>query len=210
MKLNKLITIFLLAYLGISVYAQTNSEQKPNLCRYGETDFIGESIDLNVADLDIREVVTYITRQFDCDFVIDDSIKEVPITTNLTNVPWNLALDAILQSQGFYINVTKTNSKSKILRIYEHDILRCESENNRVEIESSTFAKTPLYTEFIELKSIPEEMKKLYFVFLKKSLSNSLSRRGSIEIDENSNTLIITDERENLDALIKTVKLLDK
>jgi type IV pilus assembly protein PilQ len=207
MKLNKLITIFFLVVcLGISAYSQSNSVQKTNQCRYGEADFVGEPVYLNVAEVDIRDVMTYITRQFGCDFVVDDSIKEVPITMNLTNVPWNLALDAMLQSQGLNIKVTETDSKAKIIRIYEHNPLKCESENNRVEVISSTFSKTPLYTEFIELKTIPEETKKTYFVLLKKLLSSSLSRCGNIEIDEKSNTLILTDVRENIENVKSLVE----
>jgi type IV pilus assembly protein PilQ len=207
MRLNKLVTIFFLVVcFGISAFAQSNSENITNPCRYGETDFVGELIYLNVAEVDIRDVMTYITQQFNCNFVIDDSIKEVPITVNLTNVPWNLALDAILQSQGLNIKITKTDSEAKTLRIYEHNPLKCESENNRVEMISSTFSKTPLYTEFIELQNIPKETKKTYFVLLKKLLSSSLSRCGNIEIDEKSNTLILTDVRENIETVKSLVE----
>jgi type II secretory pathway component HofQ len=206
MTLNKSITIFfMLIFLGISAYSQTNSAQKTDQCRYGETDFVGENIDLNVTNADIRDVLTYITEAFGCDFVIDTSIKEVPITTNLTNVSWNLALDAIVESQGLIIRVSNTSSGK--------DLLRVRDKKEDVKYGLCSFPKLdslPLFTESIQLKTVPEETQKTYFEGLKIMLSKRLSRRGTIEIDDKTNNLlIVTDTRENLDAVRQLIAYLE-
>ncbi len=41
-------------------------------------------------------------------------------------------------------------------------------------------------------------------------IKRRLSRRGSVEVDGRSNTLIITDVRENIDAIRQLVALLDQ
>jgi type IV pilus assembly protein PilQ len=205
MRLNKLITIFfLLACLGISVYAQTNSAQKTNQCRYGETDFAGENISFGVTEVDIREVMTYITEQFGCDFVIDDSIKEVPITMNLTNVPWNLALEAIVVSQGLTIRVANTSSGKTILRLRD----KKEDANYGV-CSSPKLDSLPLFTEFVQLNNIPEKDRESYFNGLKIIMARPLSRRGTIEIDDKSNTLIVTDTKENVEAVKQLIAYLE-
>jgi type II secretory pathway component HofQ len=204
MKLNKSITIFfLLACLGISAYSQSNSEKSANQCRYGEAGFVGESIDLSVVDVDIREVTMYITQQFNCDFVIDDSIKEVPITATLTNVPWNLALEAITVSQGLTIRAANTSSGKTILR------LRDKKEDANYGVCSvPKLDSLPLFTEFIQLENVPEKNQKTYFENLKIMVSKRLSRRGAIEIDDKTNAFIVTDTKENLDAIIQLIAYL--
>ena len=81
---------------------------------YGDPGFRGEPINLNVVNADIRDILSYITEQYGINFVIDKSVKAVPVTVNVNDVPWNIALDSILQSQEFGVQV-----KGPILRIAE-------------------------------------------------------------------------------------------
>jgi type IV pilus assembly protein PilQ len=204
---------------------------------YGDPGFRGEPINLNVVNADIRDILNYITEQYGINFVIDKSVKAVPVTVNVSNVPWNVALDSVLRSQGLGVQVN-----GNILRVAEQQTL-AEEQAVRQKIESSKLDDSPLYTEFIRLNyarasgSLPQGTTTSgTSAATESAVSNTLeggsgggnagqsggaegllpiikrrlSRRGSIETDGRSNTLIITDVRENIDAVRQLVALLDQ
>ncbi len=112
---------------------------------YGDPGFRGEPIDLKVVNVDIRDVLSYITEQYGINFVIDSSVKSVPVTVNVRDVPWNVALDSILQAQDLAI---QTNGS--ILRVVDAKKLATEQEIAQKNREGQLSA-SPLYTEFIRL-----------------------------------------------------------
>src|SRR5687768_2711556 len=48
--------------------------------QYGQPGFVGEPINLNVVNADIRDILNYITEQYGVNFVIDTSVTAVPVT----------------------------------------------------------------------------------------------------------------------------------
>lgn len=200
---------------------------------YGDPGFRGEPINLNVVNADIRDILNYITEQYGINFVIDKSVKAVPVTVNVSNVPWNIALDSVLRSQGLGVQVNGT-----ILRVAEQQTL-AEEQSVQQKIRDSQLDTSPLYTEFIRLNYArasntlgTEGGGASQFVGGSTSASNPgsgggsaggsadqgilgivkrrLSRRGGIEVDGRSNTIIVTDVRENIDAVRQLVFLLDQ
>lgn len=186
-------------------------------------------INLNLVNTDIRDILNYITEQYGINFVIDKSVKAVPVTVNVSNVPWNIALESILESQELGVQ-----ANGPILRIASQDSLALERDL-QLKIVESRLDKSPLYTEFIRLNYARasntlggEAGRAGGFVGGSTSSSGGggggasadqgilgivqkrLSRRGTIEVDGRSNTLIVTDVRENIDALRKLVFYLDQ
>src|SRR6266536_2796268 len=47
--------------------------------QYGQSGFVGEPINLNVVNADIRDILNYITEQYGINFVIDSSVGAVPV-----------------------------------------------------------------------------------------------------------------------------------
>src|SRR4030095_9359316 len=78
--------------VGMSRSTDKQSEQGK---QYGQPGFVGEPINLNVVNADIRDILNYITEQYGVNFVIDASVGAVPVTVNVQDVPWNVALDAV-------------------------------------------------------------------------------------------------------------------
>src|SRR5688572_26880003 len=107
------IAIIFITTLAFAVPAQ-NVEPQQQGKRYGEPGFVGEPINLNVVNADIRDILSYITDQYGINFVIDKSVGSVPVTVKVNDVPWNLALDSVLQAQELGVQVTGT-----ILRVAE-------------------------------------------------------------------------------------------
>src|SRR6266852_1120531 len=113
--------------------------------QYGQPGFVGEPINLNVVNADIRDILNYITEQYGVNFVIDSSVGAVPVTVNVQDVPWNVALDAVLKA-----NRLGVESSGNILRVATTEVLAKESETQRV-INDSRLDASPLVTEFIRL-----------------------------------------------------------
>ena len=217
--------------VGMSRSTDKQSEQGR---QYGQPGFVGEPINLNVVNADIRDILNYITEQYGVNFVIDASVTAVPVTVNVQDVPWNIALEAVLKANRLGIEVN-----GNILRVATTDVLAKEAETQKV-INDSRLDASPLVTEFIRLNyarasgtlaqaagstgAFSGGSTNLSFSGgaggdatggggdqgLLPIISRRLSRRGSIEVDGRSNTLIITDVKENIDAIRQLVAILDQ
>lgn len=227
--------IMIVSMLAVAVSAQKVAPQSQGKM-YGDAGFRGEPINLNVVNADIRDILNYVTEQYGINFVIDKSVKDIPVTVNVSDVPWNIALDSILRSQALGIQVN-----GPILRVADSKTLADEGaiEQQRKENQLDT---SPLYTEFVRLNyaralgTLSNEAGGSGQTSTGSSnlggggggssagggglngadqgvlgiIKRRLSRRGSVEVDGRSNTLIITDVRENIDAIRQLVTLLDQ
>ncbi len=239
------IALILIATFAVTAAAQTVNPMSQGRM-YGEPGFVGEPIDLKVVNADIRDILTYITDEYGINFVIDRSVKEVPVTVTVNRVPWNIALDSILQAQELGVQVV-----GNILRIADNKTLRVEGENFRIR-QSNQLDSTPLLTEIVRLNyarakdgvvqgdtssgrsvgginetqggfngqaysEIPTISSPASGVSgsggtvgILPIIQRRLSRRGSIEVDGRSNSLIITDVATNLAAIKQLIAILDQ
>ncbi len=196
---------------------------------YGEPGFRGEPINLNVVNADIRDILSYITDQYGINFVIDKSVKDVPVTVKVNDVPWNVALDSVLQAQELGVQVN-----GNILRIADNKTLAAEGELYSAK-QNNQLDTSPLFTELIRLNyatggggasaggttagtvsggsggpSSGGGGASSGGDGLLPIIKRRLSRRGSIEIDSRSNSLIITDVASNIAAIKQLVSILDQ
>lgn len=220
--------------IGILAFAAAAQKVDPSQQgkHYGDAGFVGEPISLNVVNADVRDILNYITEQYGINFVLDKSVKAVPVTVNVNQVPWNIALDSVMRSQELGIQVN-----GNILRIADSKALATEGETFRMQMDNK-LDSSPLYTEFIRLNyaraagavtrgSASSGTPSGGGGSSSSSSGNApggspagegllpiigkrLSRRGSIETDGRSNSLIITDVRENIDAIRQLVAVLDQ
>ena len=221
---------------GMSPAKDNMAAQAEQGRRYGQSGFVGEPINLNVVNADVRDILNYITEQYGINFVIDSSVGAVPVTVNVQDVPWNLALEMILRSNKLGVQVN-----GNILRIATFDSLAKEAETEKV-INDAKLENTVLVTEFLRLNyaratgtlaaaggssgnfaggvttsaqsvgssSSSTGSSSAVDQGILPIVQRRLSRRGSVEVDGRSNTLIITDVKENIDAIRQLVVLLDQ
>ena len=128
--------------VGMSRSTDKQSDQGK---QYGQPGFVGEPINLNVVNADIRDILNYITEQYGVNFVIDSSVGAIPVTVNVQDVPWNIALDAVLKANRLGIE-----ANGNILRVATTEVLAKEAETQKV-INDSRLDASPLVTEFIRL-----------------------------------------------------------
>src|ERR1700752_972450 len=214
--------------------SRANDKQSDQGRQYGQPGFVGEPINLNVVNADIRDILNYITEQYGVNFVIDSSVGPVSVTVTVQDVPWNVALDAVLKANRLGIE-----ADGSILRVATTDVLAKEASIQKV-LNDSRLDASPLVTEFIRLNyarasgtlaqaagstgAFSGGATNLSFSGgaggdatggsgdqgLLPIISRRLSRRGSIEVDGRSNTLIITDVKENIDSMRQLVAILDQ
>src|SRR5687767_5417420 len=217
--------------VGFSRGSEKQSEQGR---QYGQPGFVGEPISLNLVNADISDILNYINEQYSVNFVIDSSVAAVPVTVNVQDLPWNIALAPVLTA-----NLPGTDANSSILRVATTDMLAREAQTQKV-ITDSRLDASSLVTELIRLNyarasgtlaqaagstgAFSGGSTNLSFSGgaggdatggsgdqgLLPIISRRLSRRGSIEVDGRSNTLIITDVKENIDAIRQLVAILDQ
>lgn len=222
--------IAIASILAVAAAAQKVDPQQQGKM-YGDPGFRGEPINLNVVNADIRDILSYITDQYGINFIIDKSVKDVPVTVKVNEVPWNVALDSILQAHELGVQVN-----GNILRIADAKTLAAEGELYR-ERMNNQLDTTSLVTEMVRLNfatvagsSAPSATTSGSAVSvtgptggaasaqgggvtgggLLPIIKRRLSRRGSIEIDERSNSLIITDVPANVSAIKQLIALLDQ
>src|SRR5580765_3603439 len=237
------IALTIVSSLTVAIAAQKIDPQTQGKM-YGEPGFRGEPINLQVVNADIRDILSYITTQYGINFVIDKSVKDVPVTVNVNNVPWNIALDSVLQAQGLGVQVN-----GNILRIADITTLAGEGELYR-ERQNNQLDTSSLYTEIIRLNyatvsgaptpgattsgtstsptgasamnsgitaasAISENPQgggsnQAGATGLLPIIKRRLSRRGSIEVDTRTNSLIITDVPANIVAIKQLISILDQ
>jgi type IV pilus assembly protein PilQ len=244
MARKALIAFTIISSLTLAVSAQRVEPQQQGRM-YGDPGFVGEPINLKVVNADIRDILNYITEQYGVNFVIDSSVKNVPVTVNVSNVPWNYALDSILRAQGLGIQVN-----GNILRVADAKVLASEGAILQQQRETALDTQ-PLVTQYIRLnyaraKGTAERAEStsgtstvptgglpygpsaggslapqaqngplagtgtIAATGLLPIIQRRLSRRGSIEIDDRANALILTDVRQNIDTILQLIKILDQ
>ena len=157
--------------------------------------YTGRRVTLEFSDADIRKIFQLIAEVSNLNFLIADDVKGI-ISIKLVNVPWDQALDAILQSKDLDMkrdgNIVQIKPKGKFVTQ--------EQEQLAAKLQSEKSATTRTVVWDINYAKI-EDMKKM---LTDRKSSNS---NFSITTDERSNKIIVTDIEEKL-ALYRD--LLDK
>jgi type IV pilus assembly protein PilQ len=147
----------------------------------------GRRITLDFKDADIRNILGLIAEVSDLNIVIGAEVKG-RTTIKLVEVPWEQALEVILQSQS--LGMVRIGN---VIRIAPIEKLRREEET-QLASKRAQEKMEDLRIEMIHLKyAIASDMVPV--------VKNFLSERGTVSVDERTNTLIIRDTSENIEAI---------
>jgi type IV pilus assembly protein PilQ len=160
--------------------------------------YSGEKLSLNFQDIEVRSVLQLIADFTNLNLVASDTV-DGRITLRLQNVPWDQALDLILKTKGL-----DKRQVGNVLMVAPADEIanreRLELENNRQVAELA-----PLQTEFIQVNYA----KAANVSGLLSAEQGLLSSRGSVTVDERTNTLLVQDTAAKLDAVRTALGYLD-
>ena len=165
----------------------------------GRSDYKGEKLSLNFQNVDVRSVLQVIADFTDFNIITSDSVQG-NLTLRLKDVPWDQALDIILQSKG--LDMRKNGN---VIWIAPGDELAAR-EKLQLEAKAQINDLEPLQTESFQINY---HKAKEIFDFLKSKDQTMLSKRGSVVVDERSNKVFVTDVATRLQALRRLVQEID-
>jgi len=157
--------------------------------------YTGRKVSLDFKDADIKNILRLIAEVSNFNIITADDVSG-KITMRLVDVPWDQALDVILQSRS--LGMVQVGN---VIRIAPVDALNRES-HARLEAKRAKERLEDMVTELIPInyataKDIIPQIKGV------------LSERGDVKVDERTNILIIKDIPRNIPAVKSLVKSLD-
>lgn len=159
----------------------------------------GEKLSLNFQNVEVRRLLQVIGEFTGMNMVISDTVSGA-ITLILKDVPWDQALDIILQQKG--LDMRKNGNVILVApreEIATKEKLEFESKAQIGDLE-------PLRTESFQMNYIKgTDVKKL----LSDSKQTILSKRGSALLDDRSNILFVQDTPSRLDDVRAMIAKID-
>lgn len=173
--------------------------------------FTGKRVSLDFQDVDVRTILQILAKESNMNIVASDSVSG-KMTLSLKDVPWDQALDLVMQSRGL-----DARRNGNIIRVAPADEFR------QIDIKNLEDAKRidelgPLVSRTFQLKyKDVNEFRKILNISENGGSGNNsgnnnnslLSSRGSAVIDPATNTLIIKDNQNVIKEFERLIEQLD-
>ncbi|MGB5601004.1 MAG: type IV pilus secretin PilQ [Gammaproteobacteria bacterium] len=166
--------------------------------------YTGDRLSLNFQDIPVRAVLQLIADFTGLNVVVSDSV-DGNLTLRLQNVPWDQALDIILKSKG----LSKREAGNVMLIAPSEEI--AAQEKIDLEAAQAITELAPIRTAFFTINfAKATELEPLFTGGEgEEDAAGLLSGRGSVIIDERTNTLIVKDTDEVISEIRKILAELD-
>jgi type IV pilus assembly protein PilQ len=175
--------------------ASTAQAQGPN-APVAAGKYTGEPISVNLKDVDLRDFFRLIHEISGLNVVLDPAVKGT-LTIVLDEVPWDQALDIVLQNNGL-----DKQLNGNVLRIATRTTLKTEAETQRDLEKAQSEAIAPTTTT--------RQLQYAKASILSNTLKKFLTSRGDIIADDRSNQLIIRDIPSVFPVLDNLIRQLDR
>ena len=161
--------------------------------------YTGEPIDLKVTNADVTEVLRTFAQISGLNIVVQPGVTGT-VTAELENVPWDQAFEEVLK-----INNLGYEREGNVIRIAPNNILRQEA-TERQQLAQARALVVPLRTVMRRLSYANAQN---VATLLKSGQAGLLTQRGSVIVDDRTNTLIIKELPDFLDAVLAVISNLD-
>ncbi|HEX7764223.1 MAG TPA: AMIN domain-containing protein, partial [Cellvibrio sp.] len=180
-------------------------------------EYTGEKLSLDFQDIEVRAVLQIIADFTDLNLVASDTVQG-RITLRLQNVPWDQALEMVLKNKG----LDKRQVGNVLMVAPAAEI--AERERQEITTKKQLEELAPLRTEYIRVRYA--NAKEMFELFRgdsggsgsggsgggrggNQSTGSVLSERGQGVVDERTNSIIITDTAERIEAFKRLVDQID-
>ncbi|MEC4721538.1 type IV pilus secretin PilQ family protein [Noviherbaspirillum sp. CPCC 100848] len=181
-------------------------KEDPNKLVQGTQGYRGERLSLNFQNVEVRAVLQVIADFTGLNIITSDTVSG-NLTLRLKDVPWDQALDIVMQAKGLDMRKNGT-----VLWIAPKDELLTK-EKLELEQKAQIAELEPLKTETFQLNYQKAEAFKQVFGIDNAGSGDSknriLSKRGSAVIDPRTNQLFVTDISSKLEEVRKLVQKTD-
>ena len=161
--------------------------------------YTGERLTLNFQDIETRAVLQLLADASGQNIVVSDSVTG-SVTLRLQNVPWDQALDIVLRTKG----LDKRRQDNVIIVAPADELAAREKADLAAKKDIQELA--PLRSEYLQVNYAKAgDLAEL----IKSQGGSLLSERGSVAVDERTNTLLLQDTSDKLADIRRLVGTLD-
>lgn len=157
--------------------------------------YTGTRMSLEFREADIRDVLSLIAEVAQLNLIASPEVKG-NISIVLKNVPWDQALDIILETNGL-----GRRRVGNVIRIAPKKDLQVEEEarlaaiQQQEQLEPLQFQIIPV--NYADAGELSERVKQI------------MTPRGTVSVDTRSNSLLVQDTQRAIDKIVQTVRALD-
>ena len=191
-----------LAYQTDNQYVIEVRQTSPSKGKAAEDrkEYTGERLTLNFQDIDVRAVLQLLADTSGQNIVVSDSVQG-GVTLRLQNVPWDQALDIVMRTKGLSMR-----RRDNVILVGPAEELATR-EKAELQARKDVEELAPLRTEYLQVNYA--KASDLSLLIKGKAGNSLLSIRGSVAIDERTNTLLLQDTADRLADIRRLVGTLD-
>jgi type IV pilus assembly protein PilQ len=176
--------------------ALEQQQQQQTAARPAGPRYTGEPISVNLKDVDLKDFFRLIHDISGLNVVLDPNVKG-SLTLVLDDVPWDQALDIVLQNNGL-----DRQLQGNVLRIATTETIRKEAEARRAQAEAEALAvNKETVTRFLSYAHAKDVMP---------TIKKFLTPRGDVIADDRTNALIISDIPSVIPEVDRLIAQLDR
>ncbi|QEL11928.1 type IV pilus secretin PilQ [Kushneria phosphatilytica] len=162
--------------------------------------FEGKRVSLNFQHIAVRAVLSILAEEVGLNLVVSDGVTG-EVTLNLSDVPWDQALDLILRTHGL-----ASQRRGNVLLVAPGGDL-AEMAKRVADADRSVSDNAALTTQYLQMRYA--DAADMATLLRGDNGLGLLSSRGRISVDPRTNTLLVQDTRENIEQIRNTVDQLD-
>jgi type IV pilus assembly protein PilQ len=194
----------------VSVKPLTDTEKRE---KKKDFQFTGEKLSLNFQDIEVRAVLQILADSNEFNLVASDTVTG-RITLRLENVPWDQALALVLKTKG----LDKRQEGNVLMVAPAAEI--AERERQELSTKRQLEELAPLRTEYLRVRYA--NAKEMFELFRARSgggggaasggsqtTGSVLSERGQAIVDSRTNSIIVTDTADRIEALKRLIEQID-
>ncbi len=190
-----------LAYQSDRDYVlEVRPKPKAALAETARKEYKGERLTLNFQDIETRAVLQLLAETSGQNIVVSDTVQG-NVTLRLQNVPWDQALDIVLRTKGL-----DKRQEGNVIYVAPAEELAAR-EKQLLESQKQITELAPVRTEYLQVNYA--KASDLAGLIRTQGKNTLLSDRGSVTIDERTNTLLLQDTAERLADIRRLVQTLD-
>jgi type IV pilus assembly protein PilQ len=183
----------------VAPVAKEAAERAATLFSPGK-EYSGERLTLNFQDIETRAVLQLLADVSGRNIVVSDTVQG-NVTLRLQSVPWDQALDIVLATKGL-----DKRQNGNVMIIAPADEIAAR-EKADLEARKDIQELEPLVSEFLQVNYA--KAGDLAELVQGKEKNAMLSERGSVAIDERTNTLLVQDTADRVAEIRRLVTALD-
>lgn len=166
--------------------------------------FFGRKISIETTDMDIRDVLKFISEESGINMIFDDNIAG-RLSLKLRKVPWDQALVTVLKSKKLAYR-----RQGQVLRIGPVEVLAKEEEDairlKEAKLKNESLVVKNFSINYADVAALESKIKDF---ISEGAVAGQTQGRGKVTVDARTNSLIVTETSTKLSQVEKLIMLLD-